>query len=453
MQQPASRTDPPSATIPLAPIPPVVPSTLKMSVRHRRLRAVAIAALLALIGLAVVVVGLSAWTGWHLRAARRAVSAGHNAEAVGHLMVVKRFRTDDPEVLLLSARVARRSGGWAEADAFLNRYSRVLGDDDALALERLLLRATRGELAAAGPLLRLRIEQGGSDADLAREALTAGLVYRFRLTEAEALIDSWRDCEPYSPHALLAAGKLYEQREQNTEAQAVYRRLLEIDPGHDEARLRLTTLLLQLSQGEEATGHLELLRRRLPGNAEVLVQLARALDLQGRGDEVMAALDECLRLRPDDPAALAERGRIANRDGDSKLAEQLLARATALDPGDARARYQYYLALSRNGKTDEALKEQQEVQRIEADVQRLKELLSQLQQRPKDPDVDYEVAMIALRAGRPKETLRWLLNALEASPNHAPTHRALAAYYQETGNPILAARHRAIAQQLSGEAK
>jgi Tfp pilus assembly protein PilF len=58
------------------------------------------------------------------------------------------------------------------------------------------------------------------------------------------------------------------------------------------------------------------------------------------------------------------------------------------------------------------------------------------------------MAVIALRAGLPKEGLRWLLSALQVGPNHAPTHRALAAYYHETGSPILAARHRAIAQRL-----
>ena len=61
----------------------------------------------------------------------------------------------------------------------------------------------------------------------------------------------------------------------------------------------------------------------------------------------------------------------------------------------------------------------------------------------------HEVALIVLRAGRPREALRWMLNALQLDPEHVPTHRLLAAYYREAGNPILAARHRALAQRLS----
>jgi Tfp pilus assembly protein PilF len=65
----------------------------------------------------------------------------------------------------------------------------------------------------------------------------------------------------------------------------------------------------------------------------------------------------------------------------------------------------------------------------------------------------HEVAMIALRAGLPKEAHRWLLNALQVDPDHLPTHQALAAFYRTTDNPILASRHRAIAQRLRSEAE
>src|SRR5260370_14162119 len=216
--------------------------------------------------------------------------------------------------------------------------------------------------------------------------------------------------------------------------------------------MRLITILLELSQGEEALAHAQHLRSHLPENPGVLVQLAQALDFQGRTDEARSTLDVCLRRFPEHPAALAERGRIAIRDDDPQRAEDYLRLATRLDPGDSRARYQFYLALNQNGKTDEAKKELAAQRAIKADAERLAELLfGRLRQAPTDPAAYHEVAMIALRSGRPKEALRWLQNALRADPNHLPSHRALAAYYHETGNPILSARHRAIAQRLSGE--
>src|SRR5262249_27074332 len=243
-----------------------------------------------------------------------------------------------------------------------------------LVFERLLLQAARGETGTARPLLRARIDRDDPSAPLAREALVAGLHYRFRLHEVQKEIDDWLRHDPDSTFALFAMARLQEERGQSSEALATYRRVVEIDPEHDEARLHMTELLVQLSQGEEALAHLSYLRRRLPDNPEVMVRLGQALDLQARPDEARAALDECLRLYPNHPRALVERGRIARRDGDGELAEDCLSRAVKLDPGDGEARHQYSLALNQNGKKAEAAKQQEALRQIEDDVRRINEL-------------------------------------------------------------------------------
>ncbi len=467
MHDKAGSVETASAATSLVPLPPATPAPAPrrrgamrllvapfLFLRRHLWRALSAMALLALCGGATGLLGLFVWTEHHLRAARRAIERGHNGVAIRHLHACRWARPDHPEVLLLCARVARRSGAWTEAEAFLDRYWQLRGDDEPLVLERLLLRATGGEVEAVWLLLQARIDAGGPEAALAREALVAGLLYRFRLRDAATQIERWLEAEPDSPLALFASGKLHEQREQSSDALRTFRRLVEIDPEHDEARLRLTALLLQMSQGEEALAHLEHLRKRLPHNPNAMTQLAQALDLQGRADEARAVLDDCLARHPDHPAALAERGRLAYRDGDGQAAEEFLRRAVQLDPSDVRARNHYQLALGGNGKKAEAAKEREALRRIEADIQRIGIIArGRLQEAPNDPGVPYEVALIALRAGRPKEAHRWLQNALRIDPNHAPTHRALAAYYHETGNPILSARHRALAQRFGGPQK
>jgi tetratricopeptide (TPR) repeat protein len=404
--------------------------------------------LLALGGLLVTALAALLWFDHHLRRARHAVELGHNAIAVRHLKACLRARPEHREVLILSSRVARRAGAWDESESLLNRYWQLYGDDDELVLERLLLRATRGEVEAVEPLLLVRVSQGGPQATLAREALITGLIYRYRLQTANQHVTEWLAAAPESALAWLAHGKVQEARDATSEALLAYRRAVEIDPEHDEARLRMTNVLLRLSQGEEALAHLEYLRRRLPNNKEVLVQLARALDLQQRPKDAIAVLDECIRHHPDHAAALAERGRLGLRT-DSKQAEEDLALAIRLDPGNLPARYQYHLALSKNGKKSEAAQEQEAHHRAEQDAIRIGELIKQqLQLRPDDPAIHHEIAMILLRSGRPAEALRWLHSGLQVGPNHVPTHRALSSLYHEMGNPILSSRHRAIAQRL-----
>ena len=422
--------------------------------RRRPRRALAILVLVMVVAAAAVAGGLELWFRHHLAEAREAVARGHNAEAARHLQACQRLRTKHPEMRLLLARVARRSGHFDEAERILDEYWAEHGDDEAVVFERLLLRAARGELEAAGPPLAARIAAGGPAADPAREALVTGYTYRFRWAEAARALDDWLALEPDSTAALLLRGKLDEQQSRLTEALASYRRVVALDPDHDEARLRLTTTLLRQFYGEEALGHLARLQQRLPNNADVAYQWAVALGLQGRTDEARAALDALLRTHPDHAGALAERGRYAALDGDDAAAADYLGRATRLDLGNLAVRHQYVQVLTRLGRAAEAAREQAAIDRLKADLEQINSLIAgPLQTTPNDPAVHHRIALIALHAGQPTEGLRWLQSTLQVDPDYLPAHQTLAGYYQATGNPVLAARHRAIASRLAGKAR
>ena len=418
--------------------------------RRRPLRALGVGVAALVVTLGAAVGGLLLWFDYHLAAARREVQQGHNASAVRHLRSCQWVRPEQRDVLILAARVSRRSGAWAEAEILLDKYSARHGDDGPLVLERLLLRATRGELESAVPQLSERIARAGPEAALSREAIVTGLQYRFRWVEANRVLDEWLALTPESTVALLLRGKLQEQRLQTSEALLTFRRILELDPEYDEARMRLATILLSMRQGEEAATHAGYLRHRLPANPEVRMQWVRALGLQGRTAEARAALDDCLRAHPDYPAALAERGRYAVQDGEDAAAEEYLGRAARFDPGNFATRHQLSLVLARNGKKAEADAAQAVLRSLEVDTERINTLIQgPLQSTPNDPAVHHEIGLIALRSGQPTEALRWFLSAAQVGPDHLPTHQTLAAYYHEIGNPVLEARHRAIAQNLS----
>jgi tetratricopeptide (TPR) repeat protein len=402
-------------------------------------------ALVLVLAAALTALGGWLWFRHHLRTARLELDRGHNAVARRHLDACSRVFPDDSDVLILTARCARRAGAWDEAESLLDRCAERNGDSAALVLERLLLRATRGEIEETAPALRARTN--GPDAELAREALVAGLLHRFHWAAAAGALDEWQAAAPDSTTALLLRGKLEEQRLALGPALENYRRVVELDPDHDEARLRLATLAVANRNGEEALSNLEVLRRRLPENAEVAVLWARALALQGRAAESRAALAECLAAHPDHAPALAEAGNQALADGDEARAERLLARAVALDPGDLGTRTRYAFALARNGKREEAAKEDARVAVLKADLDRITVLVSgPLQERPNDPQVPHDIGLIALRGGLVAEALRWFTAALRIDPNHVPTHQVLALLYTELDNPVLAARHRALAR-------
>ncbi len=146
-------------------------------------RALAVLALLALIALAAWPLGQAGLAAYHLRAGRRAVALYHNPQAQDHLQACLRLRPREPEALLLAARVARRVGSFELAGQCLDRCQDV-GDAEALVLERVLLRAARGEVDEVSAYCRARVETDHPAAPLVREALAAGLTRAYRLQEA-----------------------------------------------------------------------------------------------------------------------------------------------------------------------------------------------------------------------------------------------------------------------------
>jgi tetratricopeptide (TPR) repeat protein len=442
---------PPTSSPPLCPggrLPGGCAAGRRPLLGHFR-RTLAVLFLLALIGLG----GWMLWQGslaeYHLRAGRRAVARYHNLQAQYHLQGCLRLRPREPQALLLAARVARRVGSFDLAEQFLGKYQ-DLADDDDLVLERVLLRAARGEVDEVSAFCRARIEANHLVAPLVREAMAAGLLQVYRLQEAEKVLREWQDRDPDNTQALLLDGTLRELRIDLSEALARYRRVVELDPEHDEARLRLVNMLVQQSNGQEALPHAEYLRRRLPGEPQVPLRLAQCQVLLGRQAEAEKTLDDLLHHQPHYAPALAERGKLALRTGETEKAETLLREAVARDPSGLDARYLLAQALRRNGKADQAWEELDALARLEEDANRIQKIVTeQMQQRPNDPALCHEVGVISLRAGAPPEGLRWLYKALALDPKHAPTHRALADHFQRTGNSTLAARHRRLAEEAS----
>ncbi|MFM7149131.1 MAG: tetratricopeptide repeat protein, partial [Gemmataceae bacterium] len=199
-----------------------------------------------------------------------------------------------------------------------------------------------------------------------------------------------------------------------------------------------------------AAAVLESFRDRLGEQPEMQSHTAHLLRLQGKMKEAESFLDKAIVLYPNDPGLLIERGIVALRSNEFSAAEDYLSRAIRVDPGSLTARYHLIMALNQQGKKAEAEQQSQKASQLEADLKKIQELLNtQLQRAQPAASTFFEVAMIAQRSGQPREALRWLLSAIQADPNYVPAHRALAVFYRETGNPILSARHRALAQKLS----
>jgi tetratricopeptide (TPR) repeat protein len=375
---------------------------------------------------------IKAWN--HLRAARAAVVACHNPQAIRHLQACLRVWPEDPEVLLLTARTARRARAYGDAERSLQKYQQVRGLDAACSFEQLLLSAERTVDQVADVCWR-HILQGHPDEPLILEALARGYLRQYRLPEARGCLDRWLKSQPDNPQALCLQGqfRLDYQRAQ-TEAVESYRRAVQIDPEHEDARLGLAVALLESKNFAEAVEHLEYLRKCQPDNLRVRVGLAECRHALGEGALALRLVDEVLAEEPEYPPAQSLRGRLALESGQPVEAEDWLRRAVEHNPADHQARYSLIVCLNQNGKDAEAQEHKQWLTRREEDLKRFNDVITQdMVQRPRDPAVHCTLGQLLLRSGYREEGLRWLHNALRLDPQYGPARQALAEYTHAAG--------------------
>jgi tetratricopeptide (TPR) repeat protein len=385
----------------------------------------------------------------HYRAAQTESAANHDTQAKDHLQACLKIWHNDPQCLLLAARTARRLGAFDDTEILLNHCQSVRGkEDDDVYLERVLLRAERGEADSAAPLCRRLVETQDSRAPLIFEAMVHGLIRMYRLEEAAHWLKRWSDRHPASVMPVYFQALIFELKGQNQAATQEYSRALDIDPALDEARTHLMTLLIDLGQGHVALPHVEYLVGRYPENQQIRLAWARCLDQMGEQQRAEALLDEILGREPNLADALIERGKLAYRNKELQKAEECLRRAAVLEPGDRQVQYTLYLCLLDLGRTEEAQTAQARWKQIDEDIGRIQEIVTfQMQANPHDANLHYEAGLISMRSGQPRQALRWFHSALKEDPQHAATHKALAGYYKSVGQFGRASRHRQMAEK------
>lgn len=413
------------------------------AVLRHPLRSLGIAVLLLLIGGGMAIAGVWLWGSHHLRVGRAALERYHTAEAVRHLQAVLSLWPNDPDTLLLAARAARRSGAFDTADQFLDRYQEQRRDDDDLTVERICLRAQRGEPDSVFRYCQERIEDNDPASSLLFEALAVGFWRNYQPQKAEIVLRKWLEQEPDNTQALVVQGEVYDLVMRQADAIKSFRAALTVDPTLDHARLRLCDVLMQLSSVEEAKPHLDYLSTRLPNSPKVQVYLARVQDRAGHQEEAERILDALLLRQPHFAPALVERGKLALRAGQFDQAENYLRQASEQDPSDYQTHDRLAFCLEQNGKLADADKVRERIKQMEKDMEEIQAIAKgQMELAPHNAELHYKIGMISIRSGAVAEGLRWLHSALKEDPNHQGAHKALMEHYQRIGDFGRAREHK-----------
>jgi tetratricopeptide (TPR) repeat protein len=426
--------------------------------KHRILTILGIL-LIALVGLVVYLAGWQIWFEYHYRIALAESELSqptrtptyevpsHLTAAAAHFAKCLEVRPTSAELHLLAARVARRLGAYDDAERHLSQSQKLGGVAEAISLERLLIEAQRGEMTKVEGFLTACINKEHPDTVLILEAMTYGYMKTYQMASALECLNAWLKLQPDAVQALIWRGSVQRLVSRYLEAADDYRRALELEPENQEARQGLAELLIYSHRPEEALQHFDYLHERRPDNAAITLGLARCQIELGKLQEGKQLLDQLLESQPENVQALAESGKLALDMQQFEEAEGRLRKALRLSPNERETLYSLYRCLIQQKKVAEAQQFNQELDRVEKDIGHLKEVARQIMVDPHNAGLRCEAGNIMIANGQDREGLRWLASALQEDPNHVATHQSLAKYYQQVGNPELAARHRQLALQ------
>jgi len=393
-------------------------------------------------------IGVLRWRAGQLPAAERALREGRFAEARDHLNRCLSWSPDDPDVLCLAARLERVEGRYDAAAGYLDRCQARQGTTTALcALEAELLRIQRGDLSQATTVLGL------ADADNPQtpwilEAVARALMNDLQFRPALAYLDRWLRLQPDCVRALEMSGHMLEKIHRIDDALRRYERALQLDPERWQARLRIVDQLLNNNaRVREASPHITILGRQHPEHPDVRLALGlRALD-EGKTDQAREWFLRALEADPKHVRSLIQLGKLDLAEGKAAEAEKWLTRAVTLHPYDIQLHFHLSKCCSElKGREKEAKLHWEKYEALKKHNKRLDEMLNTKElANSSDPKVLTEIGGHFLALGQERLGVMWLNKALRGNADYPPAHELLAEYFERTGRPEAAARHRARA--------
>lgn len=406
---------------------------------------------LVVVGLCLTVV--CAWlvvSEWRVRSdferAKTALQSDDPASARPLLDRYLASRPNDAEAHFRAAQAARRCGDPAAAEHQLAEADRLKWQPSDIELERALLLAQSGNLSQSEFLLVAALNDGHPETGQILEVVVPCYMSEFRWVEAAVLAGRWTELKPNSAQAWRARGEIAERLRKRKDAIVAMREAVRLEPQDQPSRLTLARLLMETRQSTEAAGHLQQLANAGAKGVTFTLLLGLCREAEGQTAQARTLLDQAIAKSPSDPKAHYHRGRIELHSGRPDLAAPFLRRAAELDRSDTEILYSLLLCVREVGTADEVREVEARRAQCEADLNRVAEIARLVSRSPRDPDLRREMGELFLRNGRDAEGLRWLESALRQQPDHEPTHRLLADYYERLGRPAETAFHRSFIQ-------
>jgi len=315
----------------------------------------------------------------------------------------------------------------------------------------------------------------------ARGTLADVLAGDRRLAEAERELTQAIESGMRSGRIHYQLAQLYERQSLLPQSVTRYRDTEAFGPivGRDEFYRALGSLLVNQADFDGAVAAYARRIEANPNSAEAHRQLGEIYFLQGRDEEALTEFMAATWLDSRDSKAYAAAGQVQARMLKYSEATSSIQRAVSLDASLKEARYALGTSLMRLGKTEDAKRELEIVQRQQAEAEAIGQRAFQLDAlrregsrsllagsvdraiesyqaaltlEPDSARSHRDLGLAFLRAGRPQEAIAQL-DAAQRLEQTAEGFAYLADAHAAAGDRDASARQRALSQQLARQAK
>ena len=222
-----------------------------------------------------------------------------------------------------------------------------------------------GRIAEAIPYLEQTRSWAEGNPEL---SYVLGMAY-VQTRQADKARDTWArsfGVPPASAAAHLLAAQMMVRAELDELADAELKQALALDPRVPRANLLLGQAALFRGRLDEAV---VLFKRELeinPGDATAFYRLGDAYTRQLKWDDALAALQKSVWINPYFSGPYILLGKTYTKKGDPAAAEGMLRQAVAYDPNNKAAHYLLGQLLQQAGRTEEAKRELDTAERLQA---------------------------------------------------------------------------------------
>jgi superkiller protein 3 len=306
-----------------------------------------------------------------LAEARALLNAGRSREALEKLGTLEGPR--DERVALLLGVAYYHDGQPAQAIAQLEGLAAKFPESSPERREAVqvlgLSRYLAGQVAEAIPLLEQTRGWAEGNAEL---TYTLGMAYvqTLQVAKARALWAGAFGLTPESAAGRLVTAQMMIRAQLDELAEAELKAALETDPRLPRANLLLAQTAIFRGRLEEGLGRLQREIEINPGEAMAFYQMGDAYSRQLKWDEAIAALQRSIWLNPFFSGPYVLLGKAYAKRGDAPAAEGMLRQAIQYDPNNKTAHYLLGQLLQQAGRGEEAKRELETAERLQAGQER-----------------------------------------------------------------------------------